>query len=39
MGGTVHFDAKLARGGESLEDIRQYIHKGKAGKEEEQAEV
>jgi len=39
MGGTVHFDAKLARGGESLEDIRQYIHKGKAMKEEEQAEV
>ena len=38
MGGTVHFDAKLARGGESLEDIRQYIHKAKAGKEE-QAEV
>jgi hypothetical protein len=38
MGGTVHFDAKLARGGESLEDIRQYIHKGKQVKQEE-AEV
>ena len=38
MDGTVHFDAKLTRGGESLEDIRQYIHKAKAGKEE-QAEV
>ena len=39
MGGTVHFDAKLARGGESLEDTRQYIHKGKQAKAEEQAEV
>ena len=39
MGGTVHFDAKLARGGESLEDTRQYIHKGKQVKQKEQAEA
>ena len=37
MGSTVHFDAKLARGGESLEDIRQYIHKAKQVNQEDQA--
>ena len=39
MGGTVHFDAKLARGSESLEDIRQYIHKRQQAKKEEMAEA
>ena len=39
MGGNVHVDARLARGGESLEDIRQYIYKGQQAKAEEQAEV
>ncbi len=32
LGGKCHFDAKIARGGESLDDIRAYIHKGSAAK-------
>ena len=32
LGGKCHFDAKIARGGESLDDIRAYIHKGGAAK-------
>ena len=34
LGGKCHFDAKLARGGESLEDIKRYIHKQGAKKDE-----
>ena len=29
LGHKCHFDAKIARGGESLADIRAYIHKGR----------